>query len=77
MDFETIVVDTREGIATVAVNRPHSLNALSAQTLTELKRLLIGLPATGSGIRGVILTGSGDRAFIAGAGHQGDGGNDP
>lgn len=67
MDFETIVVDTGEGIATVTVDRPRALNALSAQTLTELRQLLISLPGNGSGVRGVILTGSGDRAFVAGA----------
>lgn len=67
MNFETLDVGTHEGIMTVAVNRPNALNALSARTLTELKQLLASLGANESGIRGVILTGAGDRAFIAGA----------
>lgn len=67
MPYETLAVDIREEIMTVTVNRPHALNALSARTLTELRGLLLSLAATDPGVRGVILTGSGDRAFIAGA----------
>ncbi len=67
MHFETLAVETQSEIMTVTVNRPRSLNALSASTLTELKQLLILLATDNSGIRGVILTGAGDRAFIAGA----------
>jgi enoyl-CoA hydratase len=68
MDFETLIVDSREGITTVTVNRPKALNALSVRTLTEMKQLLVSLTANhGFAVRGVMLTGAGDRAFIAGA----------
>lgn len=67
MDFETLDIGTHEGIMTVTVNRPKALNALSVRTLTELKQLLISVGGNESDIRGVILTGAGDRAFIAGA----------
>ena len=64
----TDVPDTGTGagddeIVTLAIDRPGVLNALSRQTLTELRRFLTGL----TGFRGMILTGSGERAFVAGA----------
>jgi enoyl-CoA hydratase len=68
MKFETLIIDSHDGITTVTVNRPGALNALSALTLTELKHLLTLLTTGGGPVsRGVILTGAGDRAFIAGA----------
>jgi enoyl-CoA hydratase len=63
MAFRTLTVDDNDGIVTLAIDRPSVLNALSRQTLTELRRFLTGL----SGFRGMILTGSGERAFVAGA----------
>jgi enoyl-CoA hydratase len=68
MDFETLIVDTFDGIMTVTVNRPQARNALSVRTMTELKWLLVSLAADSRyAVRGVLLTGAGDRAFIAGA----------
>lgn len=68
MDFETLLVDRNEGIVTVTVNRRAALNALSELTLTELKNFILDLhPEDGFGVRGLILTGSGDKAFVAGA----------
>jgi len=68
MEFETLIVGSHHGITTVTVNRPDALNALSVLTLTELKRLLTSLTTDGGfAVRGVVLTGAGDRAFIAGA----------
>ncbi|MEV1249964.1 enoyl-CoA hydratase-related protein [Nonomuraea sp. NPDC049750] len=63
MAFRTLTVDDKDEIVTLAIDRPGVLNALSRQTLTELRRFLTGL----TGFRGMILTGSGERAFVAGA----------
>lgn len=63
MDYQTLVLDEHDGILTVTVHRPPARNALSEQTLTELRDLLTGL----SGPRAVLLTGSEGPAFIAGA----------
>jgi enoyl-CoA hydratase len=57
----------REGaVATVVVDRPEAMNALDAATLTELRDRLEEL-RDDDAVRAVVLTGSGDRAFIAGA----------
>ena len=54
------------GVATVVVDRPDALNALDVGTLTELRGQLQGLRDDGD-VRVVVLTGAGERAFIAGA----------
>jgi len=57
----------REGaVATVVVDRADALNALDVATLTELRDRLVEL-RDDAGVRAVVLTGAGDRAFIAGA----------
>jgi len=57
----------REGAtAVVTINRPQVLNALNASTLDELRRVMLDL-GDDAGVRVVIVTGSGDKAFVAGA----------
>jgi len=63
VDYQTLVLDEHDGVLTVTVTRPPARNALSQQTLTELRHLL----ATFAGPRAVLLTGSEGPAFIAGA----------
>lgn len=63
MDYQTLVLDEHDGVLTVTVTRPPARNALSQQTLTELRHLL----STFAGRRAVLLTGSEGPAFIAGA----------
>lgn len=63
MDYQTLVLDEHDGVLTVTVSRPPARNALSQQTLTELRHLL----STFAGPRAVLLTGSEGPAFIAGA----------
>jgi enoyl-CoA hydratase/carnithine racemase len=58
--------EKKGSIAYVAVNRPKVLNALNTPTWTDLKAAFEDAKADAS-VRGVILTGAGDRAFIAGA----------
>ena len=58
---------TREGaVAVVTVSRPEALNALNTQTNEELLAVVRELSADGS-VRAVVLTGAGDKSFVAGA----------
>lgn len=66
MAYENIIVATNEHLATVTINRPESLNALNYQTITELSNVFDVLNSD-SEIRVVILTGSGEKSFVAGA----------
>ena len=66
-DYANLLLDLdADGILTVTVNRPAALNALNQATIEELARAVqyaIGTPA----VRGVLLTGAGPKAFVAGA----------
>src|SRR6201988_482629 len=64
--FETLVYEKRGGIAYVTLNRPKVLNALSRRTWEDL-RAAFEDARDDAAVRGVILTGAGDKAFIAGA----------
>src|SRR5437773_6689963 len=63
---ETILVERRGAVAIVTINRPEKRNALNIQTRAEGAAVLDELRADGS-VRVVVLTGAGDKAFIAGA----------
>ncbi len=64
--FENILYSTKSSIAYVTLNRPKVLNALSRKTIEELQEAF-ALAQSDPAVLGVILTGAGDRAFIAGA----------
>lgn len=66
MTDTTILYDVRDRIATVTVNRPDKLNALNAVVIRELGAAAARI-AEDPEVRGVILTGAGDKAFVAGA----------
>lgn len=66
MSFENISVEKNDRIATVTINRPTKLNALNKATIKELNEAFTGLASDGE-IRAIILTGSGEKAFVAGA----------
>lgn len=65
MDFQYLIVEKQNAIATVKVNKPKSLNALNTEVLTELNRCFSALE-TDDEVAVVILTGEG-KAFVAGA----------
>lgn len=66
MVYENIVVERRGKVATITINRPKKLNALDTSTLIEIEKALHELLVdTEVGI--IIITGSGEKAFIAGA----------
>jgi enoyl-CoA hydratase len=63
---EVVRVETAEGIRTITVHRPEKLNALNVEVLESLDRA-VSESEQDSSLRCLIVTGSGDRAFIAGA----------
>ena len=64
--YENIVYEKMEKVATIALNRPKSLNALNTALLTELKDALEDAEADAA-VRVIVITGAGDKAFCAGA----------
>ncbi|HTI36860.1 MAG TPA: enoyl-CoA hydratase-related protein [Vicinamibacterales bacterium] len=66
MTFENLLLERDGAVAVLTVNRPKVLNALNAQTLDELRRAILDLKHDAS-VRAVIVTGAGDKSFIAGA----------
>jgi enoyl-CoA hydratase len=65
-DLQHILVERDGAVATITINRPKVLNALSMATLDELRRAILALKYD-DGVRAIILTGAGDKSFIAGA----------
>ena len=66
MSLENLLIERDDAVAIVTFNRPKVLNALNTQTLTELSAVLAGLKAD-PGVRAIVLTGSGEKSFVAGA----------
>jgi len=66
MSFENIVFQVDQGIATITFNRPKALNALNQALLAEFSQALDAVAADES-VRVLILTGAGEKAFVAGA----------
>ena len=66
MSFENLLLDREGPVAILTINRPAVRNALNAQTMDELRRALLELRRDDT-VRCVVITGSGDKAFIAGA----------
>jgi enoyl-CoA hydratase len=64
--YETILFDKAEGVATVTLNRPDSLNALNSKVYNELYDVFEAIEHDDE-VYVVVLTGSGDRAFAAGS----------
>jgi enoyl-CoA hydratase len=66
MTFENLLIERDDAVAVVTFNRPKVLNALNTQTLTELAAVMELFKAD-AGVRAIVLTGSGEKAFVAGA----------
>ena len=66
MNFENIIITAENGIGQITINRPSKLNALNIATIKELHDGLEALDAN-SEIRVIIITGEGEKAFVAGA----------
>ncbi|MBD8083615.1 enoyl-CoA hydratase-related protein [Chryseobacterium caseinilyticum] len=66
MKFENIIVEKEDKISVITINRPTSLNALNAKTIRELSEAFESLDKDEE-VRVVIITGSGEKSFVAGA----------
>ena len=66
MTFANLLIERDGAVAILTVNRPKVLNALNTQTLDELRRAMLELKHDET-IRAVVVTGSGEKSFIAGA----------
>src|SRR6478672_6050533 len=64
--YTTLLTSLENGIFTVTINRPDKLNALNKDVFTDLDAMLKEVE-NNAGIRGVIITGAGQKAFVAGA----------
>ena len=66
MNYENIISQTNNGITLITINRPHKLNALNIGTIKEL-HLAFKTANTDNNVKTIIVTGSGEKAFVAGA----------
>jgi enoyl-CoA hydratase len=66
MDYKNLILEIKNYIAIITINRPDKLNALNADTLTDLKNVFDNIK-NDDNVRVIILTGCGEKAFIAGA----------
>jgi len=66
MEFQNILVEVKDRIARITVNRPKVLNALNDQTMEELRTAFLEMRRRDD-VQGILFTGAGEKAFIAGA----------
>jgi enoyl-CoA hydratase len=66
MAFDNLLLERDGAIVSITINRPTVLNALNTQTIDELRRAILDLKRD-DGVRVVILTGAGEKSFVAGA----------
>ena len=66
MPYENLLYEKKEGIAYITLNRPKTLNALNRKTIEELQEVFLDA-RDDSEVRVLILTGAGEKAFVAGA----------
>lgn len=66
MNFNNLLWEINEGILSITINRADKLNALNGETILEIREAFKEARRT-EGLKGVILTGAGEKAFVAGA----------
>jgi enoyl-CoA hydratase len=64
--FENLLLDREGAVALVTVNRPQVLNALNTPTLEDLRRVMLDLQRDAA-VRVIVVTGAGEKSFVAGA----------
>lgn len=67
MEYQNLLTELQDGILIVTINRPKALNALNKGTLADLRQLFGTDALAIEGLKGVILTGAGEKSFVAGA----------
>lgn len=65
--YQNLLVNVDNGVALVTINREKALNALNSQTILELKSFFETDAYAIEGLKGIIITGAGEKAFVAGA----------
>jgi enoyl-CoA hydratase len=66
MSFDNLLLERDGAVAIVTINRPQVLNALNTQTIDELRRVVLDLKHDNS-IHAIVITGAGEKSFVAGA----------
>lgn len=66
MTFENLLAELENGILTITINRPDKLNALNQQTVKEIG-IAIKKAESNNSVKAIIITGSGQKSFVAGA----------
>lgn len=66
MDYQQLLVETNNNILYITINRPQKLNALNKEVLTELS-VAVANAQKDKGIKAILITGAGEKAFVAGA----------
>ncbi|MBK9337786.1 MAG: enoyl-CoA hydratase/isomerase family protein [Lewinellaceae bacterium] len=67
MQYENLKIEITDGIAVITISREKALNALNSQTMLELRYFFSEAGLKIPGLKGVVLTGAGEKAFVAGA----------
>ena len=67
MNFKNLIFSIEEDFYLIKINRPKQLNALNQDTLSELKKCIEYIRNNTKGFYGVIITGEGEKSFVAGA----------
>src|SRR5688572_5882274 len=66
MDFDNLLLERDGAVAVITVNRPQVLNALNFSTIDDLRRAALALKQD-AGVRAIVITGAGEKSFVAGA----------
>ena len=66
MAYENLLIERDGGVLVITINRPDKLNALNSATVSELDRAMADARAD-EGVRAIVLTGAGEKSFVAGA----------
>jgi len=66
MAYENLLIERDGGVLVVTINRPEKLNALNTKTVTELGQVM-DEAGSDSAVKAIVLTGSGEKSFVAGA----------
>jgi enoyl-CoA hydratase len=67
MTLENVLFEVADGVATLTINRPKALNALDEKTLREIAQVVADAAARPAEVRALVVTGGGEKAFVAGA----------
>jgi enoyl-CoA hydratase len=66
MEFKNLLIETTDGVTTLTINSPRTMNALNSEVIQELECAFYELNQDDA-VKAIVLTGAGDKAFVAGA----------